>query len=297
MASSLAPSQGGSGGRQKEDQKLIEIVGEIVDEELQAWNSKPFEANKNPAPIIEGKLYVSNILAVRNPSKLERLKITHILNTMGPQSRSGKKFYEKKLKETFRAYHVFSAMDEENYDLLGNHWDEARNFLDAALFSSLRAQCIFMAHQNSFDLKLAVRTVASRRAASLRNVGFQKQLVRMSLSPTLRNRQSEPAPPSAPTQMIKRENASLKMCMTERYPRLSPPPAPHSDQRFLTVGGQRYHVEIRAVSNINCINKDGTHEDDNPKKKGGEGSVERGSSVLSPDDTKSTKRLRDQRQG
>lgn len=155
-----------------------------------------------PVEIIPGKLYIgdSNCVLEEYKEQLHEQKITAVLNMAGNKGTPADPTklaceWKEKIKDKSFLYKAIEADDTKTYPLLDNHWTEAKNFLDEAIFTENRAclvhcvagqnrsgliVCAFYMLYKRISVLEAVESVRSRRGTEvLKNQGFQRQLVQL----------------------------------------------------------------------------------------------------------------------
>eukprot|EP01006_Ploeotia_vitrea_P047908 TRINITY_DN67176_c10_g7_i1.p2 TRINITY_DN67176_c10_g7~~TRINITY_DN67176_c10_g7_i1.p2 ORF type:complete len:188 (-),score=37.88 TRINITY_DN67176_c10_g7_i1:806-1369(-) len=156
----------------------------------QAFLKDPALRKQQPGEVLPGKLWLCAGTDLLGLEFLEEVGITAILNCAGAASPTVALFESGMVKH----YKSLEAQDDEDYDLLANHYDEAEAFLDAMLVEAegerVAIHCVaginrsatllvaYLMKNRQLDLWEAVERVTSQRHVILLNTGFQRQLVR-----------------------------------------------------------------------------------------------------------------------
>lgn len=172
-------------------------------------------AHGPPLPIeILPNLYLSDLAGVLDIGRLLHLGITHVLSTSGrtPQIKAAASMFAK----AGIVHLVVSGEDEEDYQMLPNHWGECSQFIAAAQEGGGKVAVHCQAGINRSGVVVAAATMIQRRlhvvaavehcrqrrGTMLWNKGFQMQLCELAreqglLGPRPAGFSDEP-PPSLP---------------------------------------------------------------------------------------------------
>ena len=147
---------------------------------------------EEPAEIIEGKLYLSSVVAAENKEVLDALKITHIVNLTGPEKDSDTARYPNKFPESFKYVHLKIKDEMKDVPIL-RIAQQAHEFMDAA-FTEGRSRVLvhceagisrsstivisYLMKTNKMTLKEAYDWVIARKPNIGPNQGFFGDLLR-----------------------------------------------------------------------------------------------------------------------
>ncbi|ELU01777.1 hypothetical protein CAPTEDRAFT_107807 [Capitella teleta] len=140
-----------------------------------------------PTQLLE-HLFIGGYKDAEDVTTLSRMRITHVLNCAAFR-KSDANFYPE--SSGIRCYHQFYARDRHDYDILDQHFYEAKSFIDDAKLSGGRCLvhcalgvnrsgvlCIaYIMLEARLGLLEAVKLVKERRGRVLANRGFQRQLI------------------------------------------------------------------------------------------------------------------------
>lgn len=174
----------------QDEEKLLKDIQSIM---LEANNSSSSRKSRQPSQLLD-HLYLGDRSDADSLGMLSELSITHVLNCAGACSG----FLSGHLgggATSIRAYQALDAEDTETYDML-QHFNSAKQFIDGArecggkvlvhcargINRSVTICVAYLMVDQQMDLRTAVRSVAKVRGNILKNIGFQKQLIRFAQS-------------------------------------------------------------------------------------------------------------------
>lgn len=183
-------------------------------------NAQPASFKPLPAELLPW-LLLSDEMNVRSKKTLKEMKITHVLTVAGMPT-----FHREFLESTFESsgitHRYIPGEDEEDYDMIGNHWEESREFLEDARNCGGKVVVHCMAGMNRSALIACaahmvleqtpvlevIRNCIAKRGKILSNKSFQAQLCKLAADENLLGVKppgysddplEETAPPRPPT--------------------------------------------------------------------------------------------------
>jgi protein-tyrosine phosphatase len=150
----------------------------------------PFEDRELPAQVLPW-LYIADLTALFNASDLLDRGISHVLTTNKMYSAAELKKLKKRLSDAGIQQLVVSGQDYHGYDMIGNHWNDCRTFLEEVRNKGNAKVTVHCAggHNRSglivaaalvcieqMALLDAIKVLKERRGMVLMNRSFQKQI-------------------------------------------------------------------------------------------------------------------------
>lgn len=135
----------------------------------------PFEESDLPAQVLPW-LFISDLGGLCNKMKLMELGVTHVLTTNKMYSNEELEKLKKSLARVGVNHLAVSGEDYPGYDLIGNHWDECRAFLERTRNDKGKKVVVHCAAgQNRSGLIVAAALVVIERMLLLDAVNLLKE--------------------------------------------------------------------------------------------------------------------------